>query len=179
MLSYWKRRWFRNEPGYQNPYKTVYKVIKFAKNHECPLRRSAFTHSDNYIPSRLDFAKERFGGPFTTEQVEDVKVFLRILLVLFAVGPVFNLEIPASYFIFPLFGVHFFYYNPSMQEYCTSEFTWNIFLETGGLTKLSMIIFFPLYIWIAFSLLRNKFPNMFLRVGAGICLSLIWELHAY
>ena len=173
LLSYWKRRWFRNEPGYQNPYKTVYKVIKFAKNHECPLRRSAFTHSDNYIPSRLDFAKERFGGPFTTEQVEDVKVFLRILLVLFAVGPVFTLEVPASYFIFPLFGVHFFYYNPSMQEYCTSEFTWNIFLETGGLTKLSMIVFFPLYIWIAFSLLRNKFPNMFLRVGAGICLSLM------
>ena len=40
-------------------------------------------------------------------------------------------------------------------------------------TKLSMIVFFPLYIWIAFSLLRNKFPNMFLRIGAGICLSLM------
>ena len=77
LISYWKRRWFYNEPGHQNPYKTVYGVFKFAKNHKYPLRRSAFTHCDNYIPSRLDFAKERFGGPFTTEQVENVKNFFK------------------------------------------------------------------------------------------------------
>ena len=92
LISCWKRRWFHSEPGHHNPYKTVYDVIKFARSHKHPLQRSAFTHCDNYIPSRLDFAKERFGGPFTTEQVEDVKTFLRILLVLFAVGPVFALE---------------------------------------------------------------------------------------
>ena len=44
--------------------------------------------SDNCIPSRLDFVKERFGGPLTTDQVENVKTFLGILIVLFAVGPV-------------------------------------------------------------------------------------------
>jgi peptide/histidine transporter 3/4 len=97
LISCWKRRWFLSEPGYQNPYKVVYGVFKFAKSHKHPLRRSAFTHCDNYIPSRLDFAKERFGGPFTTEQVEDVKTFIRILLVLFAVGPAFALEVPATY----------------------------------------------------------------------------------
>ena len=58
-------------------------------------------HPCSYIPSRLDFAKERFGGPFTTEQVENVKTFFRILLVLFAIGPVFALKVPASYFIPP------------------------------------------------------------------------------
>ena len=56
------------------------------KGHKHPLQRSAFTFSENYIPSRLDFAKERFGGQFTTEQVENVKIFLRILLILFALG---------------------------------------------------------------------------------------------
>ena len=60
VISYWKPRWFHSEPGHQNPYKTVYEVLKFAKSHKHPLRRSAFTHCDNYIPSRLDFAKERF-----------------------------------------------------------------------------------------------------------------------
>ena len=58
LVSYWKRQWFLSEPGHQNPYKSVYGILKFAKGHKHPLRRSAFTHSDNYIPSRLDFAKE-------------------------------------------------------------------------------------------------------------------------
>ena len=42
--------------------------------------RSAFTYGE--VPSRLDLAKNRYGGPFTTEEVEDVKTFGRILLVL-------------------------------------------------------------------------------------------------
>ena len=86
LISYWKRRWFHSESGYHNPNRTVCNIFKFAKHHKYPFQRSAFTHCDNYIPSRLDFAKERFGGLFTTEQVEDVKTFLRILIVLCAIG---------------------------------------------------------------------------------------------
>ena len=63
-----KRKWFHIEPGHQNPYKTVYNIIKFAKSHKHPLQRSAFTHNDDYVPSRLDFAKERFGGPWHSQQ---------------------------------------------------------------------------------------------------------------
>jgi len=33
-------------------------------------------------PPKLDLAKIRYGGPFTTEQVEDVKTFYRVLFVL-------------------------------------------------------------------------------------------------
>ena len=45
------------------------------KGHKHPLQRSAFTFSENYIqPSRLDFAKGRFRGPFTSEQVEKYNV---------------------------------------------------------------------------------------------------------
>ena len=101
-----KKRWFFIEAGQQNPYKLVCKVINFARKHKHPLQRSAFTYSDNYMPSRLDFAKERYGGPFTTEQVENVKTFLRILVVLLSLGPVFMLEVPASYFVFPLICLH-------------------------------------------------------------------------
>ena len=68
----------------ESPYKTVSQINNFARKHRYPLQCSAFTYIDNYIPSRLDFAKERYGGPFTTEQVENVKMFLRIL---FGVGP--------------------------------------------------------------------------------------------
>ena len=39
-----------------------------------------FTYGE--VPSRLDIAKERYGGPFTTEQVEDIKSFKRILVLM-------------------------------------------------------------------------------------------------
>ena len=57
--------WFYSEPGQDNPYKTVFRVLNFARKNKYPLRRSAFTYCDDFRPSRIDFAKERYGGPFT------------------------------------------------------------------------------------------------------------------
>ena len=85
LVSCCKYHWFSTNTGRHNPYKTVCKVISFARKHNYPLRRSAFTFCDKYVPSRLDFAKERFGGPFSTEKVENVKTFLRILTILLAI----------------------------------------------------------------------------------------------
>ena len=70
------------EPVTQNPFKTVYGVIKYAIKHKSPRQRSAFTYTgEDELPSRIDFGKSKYGGPFTTEQVEDVKTFFRLLLV--------------------------------------------------------------------------------------------------
>ena len=58
-VTCWKRqKWFLIEYGQSNPYKTVYRVLNFAVKHKYPLRRSAFTYTDDYVPSRIDFAKE-------------------------------------------------------------------------------------------------------------------------
>ena len=81
-IQRYKRHWFLIDSGSRNPYKLVYKVIKFAKDHTNPIRRSAFTYYEDELPSRLDLGKKKYGGPFTTEQVEDVKVFLGILRVI-------------------------------------------------------------------------------------------------
>ena len=123
IISWRRSHWFYTEGGHENPYKTVLKIINFARKHKHPPQRSAFTFSDNYIPSRLDFAKERYGGPFTTEQVENVKTLLRIVIVLFAIGPVHTLEVPASYFIFPLFGFHILQQNTYLAdtEFCNEQ----------------------------------------------------------
>ena len=59
---------------------------KFARQHKVPVRRSAFTCCENEVPTGLDLAKEKYGGSFTTEQVEDVKAFYGILKVLFSFG---------------------------------------------------------------------------------------------
>ena len=86
-----RKVWFLVEPPAANPYRLVYRVIKFASQHKVPLRRSAFTYCEDELPSRLDLGKSKYGGPFTTQQVEDVKAFLGILKILVAVGPAFFL----------------------------------------------------------------------------------------
>ena len=65
-----------------NPFKRMWKVLTFAWRHKYPMNRSAFTYCEEHTPSRLDLGKEQYGGPFKTEEVEDVKAFLHLLLLL-------------------------------------------------------------------------------------------------
>ena len=171
----WKKRWFFVEVGQENPYKLVCKVINFARKHEYPLRRSAFTYADDCIPSRLDFAKERYGGPFTTEQVENVKTFLRILIVLLSLGPVLMIEVPASNFVLPVISLHTLHQFHRMgEEFCsTSEHVWETMIIGSGtlMTFLSEFILYPVYVFVIFFLLRKKLVRQFTRIkiGAVIC----------
>ena len=91
-----RRLWFLIEPGGLNPYKLVYRVTIFARQHKIPVQRSAFTYCEDELPSGLDLGKEKYGGFFTTEQVEDVKAFYGILKVLFSFGIVFFMEFAAD-----------------------------------------------------------------------------------
>ncbi len=72
-------KWLIIEPKSPQCLKTIYQVLKFAAKHKAPLNRSALTYWEEDIPSRMDLGKSRYGGPFTTEQVEDVKTLLRVL----------------------------------------------------------------------------------------------------
>jgi peptide/histidine transporter 3/4 len=174
MIGRWKRHWFDREALCRdNPYVTIYKVLNFARKHKHPIRRSAFTFCENYVPSRLDFAKERYGGPFDTKQVESVKTFARILIVLFSIGPLFNLEVPASYFVFPLFGLHTLHYHMHTgKELCAGDGAWQVTVGSGNLMNmLSELILYPLYIWLTYYVLQKR-VRMFTRlfVGAIFCL---------
>ncbi len=59
--------------------KTIYRVLKYAAKHKAPSNRSSFTYWEEDVPSRINLGKTKYGGPFTVEQVEDVKTLLRIL----------------------------------------------------------------------------------------------------
>ena len=77
------------EPVTRNSFKTVYGVIKYALKHKSPRLRSAFTYTgEEDLPSRINFGKSKYGGPFTIKQVEDVKTLFCIVLV-FIVGCAF------------------------------------------------------------------------------------------
>ena len=65
-----------------NPFKNIYKVLKYSWKHKIPEHRSAFTYWEEDIPRRIDLGKNKYGGPFTNEEVEDTKTFLRILPLL-------------------------------------------------------------------------------------------------
>ena len=78
------------EPVTQNPFSQIYKVINYAIKNKHPQRRSAFTYCEDELPSRIDFGKSKYGGPFTTEQVEDVKTFLRLLIVVVIASVLFG-----------------------------------------------------------------------------------------
>ena len=75
------------EPVSQNPFKLIYKVSKYAVKHRyLTSQRSAFTYADQEPIGRFDLGKSKYGGPFTTEEVEDVKTFYRLLPVIIGGG---------------------------------------------------------------------------------------------
>ncbi len=73
------KKWLIIEPKSPQSLTTIYHVLKFAAKHKAPLNRSALTYWEEDVPSRMNLGKSRYGGPFTTEQVEDVKTILRLL----------------------------------------------------------------------------------------------------
>ena len=165
-VSYHKRQLYHIEPKQRNPYKVVIKILNFAIKNKRPLLRSAFTYCDDEMPSRFDFAKERFGGPFSTEQVEDVKTFLRIVVVLLTLGPIFMMELlPSNAILRYYIGLHI-----ALLEW-EHQCTWKWIVMYSGLLRYCVsTIVFPFYMWIVFSLLRNRVPKMFSRLGFGISL---------
>ena len=67
-----------------NPIKLIFGVLNYARKNKYPRLRSAFTYIDEEQPSRLDFGKHKFGGPFTEEEVEDVKTIFQFISLLVA-----------------------------------------------------------------------------------------------
>ena len=77
-------KWLDTNDKTGNPIKLIFGVLNYARKNKYPRLRSAFTYIDEEQPSCLDFGKHKFGGPFTEEEVEDVKTvfhFLPLLLV--------------------------------------------------------------------------------------------------
>ena len=81
--------WVVKEPVTINPLKLIYQVLKYAVKNKYPRLRSAFTYWEDKPYSRIDLGKNKYGGPFTIEQVEDVKTFFRILAVFGFCTPMF------------------------------------------------------------------------------------------
>ena len=85
------------EPISQNPFVFIYKVSKYAvKYRYLTSRRSAFTYAEQEPIGRIDLGKSKYEGPFTTEEVEDVKTFYRLLPLIMGGGLIANGLLAAS-----------------------------------------------------------------------------------
>ena len=167
-LQKYKRNWFMIDSGSKNPYKLVLRIVKFVKDHTNPIRRSAFTYCEDELPSRLDLGKEKYGGPFTTEEVENVKAFLGILGVLLTTGPLFTVDVAVNEML-PILATKGYYDTSSLLSY-TSIYT------SGCITPLIVVVLIPLYLSLLRPFIHDYIPGMLKRMGLGMVLFFISSL---
>ena len=112
--------WLIKEPVKQNPFRLVYRVIKYAIKTKHPRCRSAFTYCEDELPSRIDFGKNKYGGPFSTEQVEDVKTVLRHIPLVIMGGAIAGGVVISNFFRNEL-SDQFTKYGASDLDYVSSS----------------------------------------------------------
>ena len=142
------QQWLDRTHKVTNPIKLIVKVLNYARKHSYPERRSAFTYIDEEQPTRMDYGKEKFGGPFTEEEVEDVKTVLRLLplVICLSIGKT-SLETSPAYLL----------KNDESIE----------LLNEGIVTWLFPVLLIPLYQLLLYRCFHKCSPSMLQRVGAG------------
>ena len=131
-----------------NPFKLIARVLHYARKHKYPENRSALTYWEEVAPSRLDLGKEKYGGPFTEEEVEDVKTAFRLI-------PLFICIIADSFLSTAVYFGKTYGCSAQMGELTQSA----VFL---------LLIFF--YQFLIFPCFYKCIPSMLKRIGAGLVL---------
>ena len=151
-----------------NGIKTLFRVLNYARKTKYPERRSAFTYIDEEAPSRLDYGKHKFGGPFTEEEVENVKTVLRLLLLFFPVILCGLVGIGNNNNQMNLLYIHLIQTTTSTHN-CVKTLS-------NLLNDVFFFLLIPTYRFIFFPLLRNRLPSQLKILGAGLCLCFISTL---
>ena len=108
--------------------------------------------------------KEKYGGPFTTEEVENVKVFVGILCVLLTLGPIFLADVAVDG-ILPDLAATFTFHNDSCGYY---ELDARNIYSSGIFTPLIVVITIPLYLGLLRPFIHGYIPGMLKRMGLGM-----------
>ncbi len=155
--------WLIKEPVTVNPLQLIFDVIRYAVKNKYPRQRSAFTYWDDKRYSRIDLAKSKYGGPFTTEQVEDVKTFFRITVIVFLgslfVGLVFVVSSTVTHQMLPHYQNPHYVQNcsPSISAFLRDSFERSFVRSTGSL---SMVVFIPIFEVLIYPLLWKCMPRL-------------------
>ena len=161
LIRYKKELTFEAPGRTMNSLTLIYKVLKYAWKHKFPENRSAFTYWENDIPPRIDLGKNKYGGPFTTEEVEDTKSFFRILLLLF------------SLLGFHLSGHGYSTAQQLMLNECPNTWLYIIIGDPMNLTTTVIFVSVPFYQLINARYRQRYIPNIFKRMGLGLLCCLL------
>ncbi len=168
-LNYLFRHVLDIEPARGDPFKTIYRVLKFAKNHKTPTNRSAFTYWEEKLPSRIDLAKRKYGGPFTTEQVEEVKTFFRIMVLFLTCICIENAYV-AMITTTGQLSDHL-KHSSSVDENSTQSDCF-VSATIDNLRLHIIFVVIPLYHFLFQPFFRNYIPATLKRAAIGVCFAL-------
>ena len=153
--------------GNSNPYHLIYRVLRYAQKHKYPVQCSALTYWEDKIPSRIDLGKSKYGGPFTTEEVENVKTFFQLIKLLLSLsGIIFtSYSIELNLFYSPLLVQHF--------SHAMSDTTLIVLIKAlcGTLTIGLLILSY-----VVSPYLQRYLPSMLKRIGIGALLTTLCVL---
>ena len=150
--------------GTSNPYRLIYNVLRYAQKHTYPARRSALTYWEDKIPSRIDFGKSKYGGPFTAEEVENTKTFLHLIKLLISLSGV----------LYSLFSIKSsLYYSYLHFSHGISDSTrLDLIKCLCNTVTVSLVIFF----YYISPYIRRYLPCMLKRIGIGASIATICTL---
>ena len=154
------------EPKSPQSLKIIYQVLKFAFKHKAPVNRSALTYWEEDIPSRIDLGKSKYGGPFTTEQVEDVKTIFKLLVV----------SVPFSMISFMTFLSVFQHYGHTYVFPGISQFNFIILSYFTYHMCWCVVIGTLVYEFVVYPFARNKLPSILKRIGAVSFVTIVLNL---
>ena len=97
--------WLDKEQMVFNSFPLIRKTVQYTIKNRHKWKR-LFALGNHSVLSKLNVAKTIFGGPFTSEQVEDVKAFFRVLAVIAIIMAVFS-GIPSTMYAAGLLEPHF------------------------------------------------------------------------
>ena len=136
-------------------------MLNYARKHKFPERRSAFTYWEEDYPSRIDLGKDKYGGPFTVEEVEDVKTTFRMIPVVLCAAVANG-------------GSWTTWSNMMWEEHFKSVTThWElmqVLYYSNNFSLIVGIIFLPLYDLLLSPFFHRYTPTMLKRIAAGILL---------
>ena len=156
------KHWLDTTPHIINPVKLIAKVLNYARKNKYPRNRSALTYWEENYPTRLDLGKEKYGGPFSEEQVENVKTVLRLIPIFVSlVGLMCAEEVR-------LFNFH----SSNDKSHLLSSYILSDALDNS--VALLLILF---YLLMLNRCLVKYIPSMLKRIGLGLVSALSAQLY--
>ena len=144
------KHWLDTIPQITNPVKLIAKVLNYARKNKYAKNRSALTYWEDDYPSQIDLGKEKYGGPFSEEEVEDVKTVFRIMPLFISIVGMYSVEFSS---------LHSRNYDLDSSA---------CFVSHSLIKNVIFVIVIFLHLKIAHLCVYKFIPSMLRRIGLGL-----------